>query len=209
MPAIWYYRKYKCFRLFCHIAAITNQQLNWNIYRCCGSNISHLVHTDYVKQQCTYSILPKAFYHLRIPITLPFHKSSLNNHIMGMFFFLLYDIRIPLFVSLCLRRTQCFLSLNRTDSDVKMHHREAIHSWLAMAPTREHTPHNNELFRLPEDTMPVQRIEIKTQVRCEGYGWGRGGGNGGYEFNIQQMLNILHPGIHVGIIDSIQMLNHM
>lgn len=41
-------------------------------------------------------------------------------------------------------------------------------------------------------------------------GYGRGeGGSGGYEFNIQQMLNILHPGIHEGIINSIQMLNQM
>lgn len=39
-----------------------------------------------------------------------------------------------------------------------------------------------------------------------GYGRGEGGGSGGYEFNIQQMLNILHPGIHEGIINSIQML---
>lgn len=78
-----------------------------------------------------------------------------------------------------------------------------------MAPAREHTPHNNELLRLPEDTMPVQRIEIKRQVRCEGQGQGEGGGSGGYEFNIQQMLNILHPGIHGGIINSIQMLNQM
>lgn len=49
-----------------------------------------------------------------------------------------------------------------------MHRSEAIHSWLAMAPAREHTPHNNELLRLPEDTMAVQRIEIKRQVRREG-----------------------------------------
>lgn len=39
-----------------------------------------------------------------------------------------------------------------------------------------------------------------------GYGRGEGGGSGGYEFNIQQILNILHPGIHEGIINSIQIL---
>lgn len=54
-------KEYKC---FCHVAAMTNQQLNWNIYQCCGSNISYLVRTDYDKQQHTCSILPKALYHL-------------------------------------------------------------------------------------------------------------------------------------------------
>lgn len=39
-----------------------------------------------------------------------------------------------------------------------------------MAPGREHSPHNNELLRLPEDTVPVQRIEIKRQVRRGGGG---------------------------------------
>lgn len=100
------------------------------------------------------------------------------------------DIRISVFVSLCFQRTHCFLSLTRTDSDVKMHCSEAIHSWLAMAPAREHTPHNNELLRPPEDTMPAQRIEIKRQVRHKDCRWGKGAGSGGYEFNIQQMLNI-------------------
>lgn len=33
-----------------------------------------------------------------------------------------------------------------------------------MAPLREHSPHNNELLRLPEDTMPVQRTEIKVRL---------------------------------------------
>lgn len=76
---------------------------------------------------------------------------------------------------------------------VKMHLTEAIHSWLAMAPMREHSPHNNELLRLPEDTMPVQRIEIKRQAICGKARWGKGGGKGGYEFNIEQMWDILHP----------------
>lgn len=59
-----------------------------------------------------------------------------------------------------------------------------------MAPAREHTPHNNELLRPPEDTMPAQRTEIKRQVRREGCRPGKGGESGSYEFNVQQMLNI-------------------
>lgn len=65
-----------------------------------------------------------------------------------------------------------------------MHCSEAIHSWLAMAPARERTPHNNELLRPPEDMMPAQRIEIKRQVRCEGFRRrkvGGIGGSGGYK----------------------------
>lgn len=137
---------------------------------------------------------PRPCITLRIYVTLPIHNSSLSNYTMGVFFFLFFfpfgHIRILLFVSLHPQRTHCFLSLTRTDSDVKMHCGEAIHSWLAMAPAREHTPHNNELLRPPEDTMPAQRIEIKRQVQCEGCRWGKGGGSGGYEFSIQQLVNI-------------------
>lgn len=139
------------------------------------------VHAPYYPRPCIT---------LRIYLTLPIHNSSLSNYTMAGFFFFFGHIRIPLFVSLCLQRTHCFLSLTRTDSDVKMHCSEAIHSWLAMAPVRECTPHNNELLRPPEDTMPAQRIEIKRQDRREGCRRGKGGGSGGYEFNIQQMLNI-------------------
>lgn len=112
-----------------------------------------------------------------------FLNSSLNNYKLRNVF--ICPFTIPLFVSARLKRTHCFLSLIRTDSNVKMHLTEAIHSWLAMAPRREHSPHNNELLRLPEDTMPVQRIEIKRQVRCEEDGWGKRG-SGGFEFNIQE-----------------------
>lgn len=69
---------------FCHIAAMTNQQLNWNIYQCCGSNISYLVRTDYDKQQCTYSILPKALYHLENLYNFA-NLTSLSNYTMGVF----------------------------------------------------------------------------------------------------------------------------
>lgn len=53
--------------------------------------------------------------------------------------------------------------------------------WL---PRETHSPHNNELLRLPEDTTPVRRIEIKRQVRevrrtSEEEVGGGGGGVGG------------------------------
>lgn len=106
-------------------------------------------------------------------------------------FILIRHFTIPIFDSGSLKWKECFLSLITTDK-VKMHLTEAIHSWLAMAPMREHSPHNNELLRLPEDTMLVQRIEIKRQVRCGENRWGQGGGKGGYEFNIEQLWDILH-----------------
>lgn len=74
-----------------------------------------------------------------------------------------------------------------------MHLTEAIHSSLAMAPMREHSPHNNELLRLPEDTMPVQRIEIKRQVRCGEDRWGKGGRKGRLWIYREQMWGILCP----------------
>lgn len=130
---------------------------------------------------------------LRIYTTLPIHNSSMSNHTMGILFIYLGVgglIRIPLLVYSRPQRARCFLSLTRTDSDVKMHCSEAIHSWLAMAPAVERTPHNNELLSPPEDTMPAQRIEMKRQVRHDGCRRGKGGGSGGYSFNIQKMLNI-------------------
>lgn len=49
-----------------------------------------------------------------------------------------------------------------------------------MGPLRKH---NNELLRLPEDTMPMQGIEVKRQVRL-----GRIDEiKEGYEYNIEQM----------------------
>lgn len=153
------------------------------------SGVAAILHmyARYDNQQGTYN--PRPCIALRIYITLPFHNFFLNKTSFTFYFFGRIS-EFLLFVSLCLQRTHCFLSLTRTDSDVKMHCSQAIHSWLAMAPAREHTPHNNELLRPPEDTMPVQRIEIKRQVRREDWRRGKGGRSGGYEFNIQQMLNI-------------------
>lgn len=42
--------------------------------------------------------------------------------------------------------------------------RQSTVDWLWL-PRETHSPHNNELLRLPEDTAPVRRIEIKRQVR--------------------------------------------
>lgn len=172
-----------------------------------GSNISHLVHGDYDKQQCTYITLvhtlqglksPRELIQLYLSITPP--RTTICKEM-----FLSVLSQFPLFVSARLKRTGCFLSLIRSDSGVKTHRTEAIHCWLAMAPMRAHSPHNNELLRVPEDTAPVRRTEIKRQVRSEEDGWGRGE-NGGNEFNIQQMWDILLSGRREEIFRSIQML---
>lgn len=49
-----------------------------------------------------------------------------------------------------------------------------------MGPLRKH---NNELLRLPEDTMPVQGKEVKRHVRLRRIDEIKEG----YEFNIEQM----------------------
>lgn len=142
------------------------QQIQWeNLYT---NNITclktHLRYGDHDTQQRTYysrTHSARSYITVGNDIALSFHNSFLNNYMLRNVF--IWHSTIPLFVSVCLKRTHCFLSLITTDSNAKMHFTEAIHSWLAMAPMREHSLHNNELLRLPEDKMPVQTIEIKRQ----------------------------------------------
>lgn len=73
--------------------------------------------------------------------------------------------------------------------------------WL---PRETHSPHNNELLRLPEDTTPVRRIEIKRQVREvrrtseEEVGGGGGGVWGGQQLwegrQIREVMNLAYGG---------------
>lgn len=79
--------------------------------------------------------------------------------------------------------------------------RQSTVDWLWL-PRETHSPHNNELLRLPEDTAPVRRIEIKRQVREvrrtseeDEEEEGEGGGGGRWlweERQIREVMNLAY-----------------
>lgn len=143
---------------------INNEQRNRNDAHVTG-NISRLVRGDYDKQWASYITQvyiqqgltpPRELIQLHLSMTLP-----LTTICKEIFF----PQFLHLIQSFSPKNTMFLIPHHNWQDKVKVHLTEAIHSWLATAPLREHSPHNNELLRLPEDTMPVQRIEIKRQVR--------------------------------------------
>lgn len=125
------------------------------------------------------------------------------------FFFYLSLPQFPVFVSLASQKVR---AVSYPSSEVTAvwkcgAPRQSAVDWLWL-PRETHSPHNNELLRLPEDTASAWRIEIKRQVRevrrrrRRAVAGGRGGeaNTGGNEFSIRQMWDASLAGMREEIL---------
>lgn len=133
-------------------------------------------------------------------------RTSVCKEMLLLFFFLSVPPAIP---HICFARVSKVRAVSYPSSEVTAvwkcgAPRQSAVDWLWL-PRETHSPHNNELLRLPEDTVPAWRIEIKRQVRevrwrRRAVGGGGEANTGGNEFSIRQMWDASLAGMHEEIL---------